>query len=78
MYCSLTDVPVYIYPSCIEVSVYLLSLGCSHSKYRCFSHFCLSHSIFFSIISFFVCVSKHLFLCWFVSLYLILAIVLSL
>lgn len=48
-------------------SLCVSSLGCSHSKYHCFSHFCLS-----------LCVSKQLFLCQFVSLSLFMAIVLSL
>ena len=59
------DVPVCISLVCRSLCV--SSLSCSHSKYHCFSHFCLS-----------LCVSKQLFLCQFVSLSLIMAIVLSL
>ena len=62
---SLIDVPVYI--SLVYRSLCVSFLGCSHSKYHCFSYFCLS-----------LCVAKQLFLCQFVSLSLIMAIVLSL
>lgn len=48
------------------------SLGCSHSKkYYCFFHFCLSHSVFFSIIflSLYISVPKDHSLCQFVCLH---------
>ena len=68
---SLTNVPALG-----EVSVHFLCLLVVFILN--FSHFCLSHFTFFSNISFFLCVSQHFFLCHFISLSLLLAIVLSL